>query len=57
MARQERWPQARRRPEPRGLSQFMLIRNLGLLTSGLVILCFLADVTLLPGLLLGLSAT
>jgi len=34
------------------LSQFTLIRNLGLVTSGLVFLCLLADITLLPPLLL-----
>ena len=34
------------------LSEFTLIRNLGLVTSGLVGLCLLADVTLLPPLLL-----
>jgi len=33
------------------LSEFTLIRNLGLMTSGLVALCLLADVTLLPALL------
>ncbi len=33
-------------------SQFTLIRNLGLVTSGLVFLCLLADMTLLPPLLL-----
>jgi predicted RND superfamily exporter protein len=33
------------------LSEFTLIRNLGLVTSGLVVLCLLADVTLLPALL------
>ena len=35
-----------------GLSEFSLIRNLGLVTSALVGLCLLADVTLLPALLL-----
>lgn len=35
------------------LSEFTLIRNLGLVTSGLVVLCLLADVTLLPALLIG----
>ena len=34
------------------LSEFTLIRNLGLVTSGLVFLCLLADLTLLPPLLL-----
>ncbi len=34
------------------LSQFTLIRNLGLVTSGLVFLCLLADMFLLPPLLL-----
>lgn len=34
------------------LSQFTLIRNLGLVTSGLVFLCLVADITLLPPLLL-----
>ena len=33
------------------LSEFTLIRNLGLMTAGLVGLCLLADVTLLPALL------
>ncbi len=36
-----------------GVSEFTLIRNLGLVTSGLVVLCLLADTTLLPALLLG----
>jgi len=35
-----------------GLSQFTLIRNLGIVTGVLVALCLLADVTLLPALLL-----
>jgi predicted RND superfamily exporter protein len=35
-----------------GLSEFTLIRNLGLVTSGLVFLCLWADLTLLPPLLL-----
>ena len=35
------------------LSGFTLIRNLGVVTSGLVVLCLLADVTLLPALLVG----
>ena len=35
-----------------GLSEFILIRNLGLVTSALVALCLLADTTLLPALLL-----
>jgi hypothetical protein len=34
------------------LSEFTLIRNLGFVTSGLVFLCLLADMTLLPPLLL-----
>ncbi len=34
-----------------GLSEFMPIRNLGLVTSALVSLCLLADLTLLPALL------
>jgi len=37
------------------LSQFTLIRNLGLVTSGLVFLCLLADLTLLPPLLLSID--
>ncbi len=36
-------------------SQFTLIRNLGLVTSGLVFLCLLADLTLLPPLLLSVD--
>ncbi|MEE8166767.1 MAG: MMPL family transporter [Myxococcota bacterium] len=35
------------------ISEFTLIRNLGLVTSGVVVLCLLADVLLLPALLLG----
>ncbi len=38
-----------------GLSEFALTRNLGLFTAGLVGLCLLADVTLLPSLLLWLE--
>ena len=34
-----------------GLSDFVLIRNLGLITAGVVLLCWAADVTLLPVLL------
>ena len=34
------------------LSDFTLIRNLGLVTSGIVVLCLVADATLLPALLL-----
>lgn len=33
------------------LSQFQLIQNLGIVTAGLVCLCLLADITLLPALL------
>ena len=36
-----------------GLSQFTLIRNLGIMTSALVVLCLLADTTLMTALLLG----
>ena len=36
-----------------GVSGFLIIRNLGLVTAGLMILCLLADVTLLTALLLG----
>lgn len=36
-----------------GLSDFTLIRNLGLVTSALVVLCLIADLTLLPALLSG----
>jgi predicted RND superfamily exporter protein len=36
-----------------GISQFTLIRNLGLVTAALVVLCLVADATLLPALLLG----
>ena len=39
-----------------GLSEFSIIRNLGLLTAGIMILCLLADVTLLPALLLRLPS-
>ncbi len=35
-----------------GLSEFSITRNLGVLTAGIMILCLLADVTLLPALLL-----
>jgi predicted RND superfamily exporter protein len=35
-----------------GISEFSLVRNLGLMTSGVVMLCLLADVLLLPALLL-----
>jgi predicted RND superfamily exporter protein len=38
-----------------GLSGFTLTRNLGIVTTGLVVLCLAADVTLLPALLLGRS--
>ena len=34
-------------------SEFTITRNLGLLTSGIMVLCFVADTTLLPALLLG----
>lgn len=34
-----------------GLSDFVLVRNLGLVTAGVVSLCWAADVTLLPALL------
>jgi predicted RND superfamily exporter protein len=34
-----------------GLSDFTLIRNLGLVTSAMVVICLLADLTLLPALL------
>jgi hypothetical protein len=36
-----------------GLSEFTLVRHLGLLTSGVVALCLLGDVILLPALLAG----
>lgn len=36
-----------------GVSQFALIRNLGLMTAGVVVVCLLADTLLLPGLLIG----
>jgi predicted RND superfamily exporter protein len=35
-----------------GLSNFTLVRNLGLMTSGVVVVCLIADLTLLPSLLL-----
>lgn len=35
-----------------GFSQFTITRNLGLLTSGIMMVCLLADITLLPALLL-----
>ena len=35
-----------------GLSEFTLIRNLGLMTVAVVVVCLLADVLLLPALLL-----
>jgi predicted RND superfamily exporter protein len=34
-------------------SEFTITRNLGLLTSGIMVLCFVADTTLLPALLAG----
>ncbi|MDG2334908.1 MAG: MMPL family transporter [Myxococcota bacterium] len=34
-----------------GFSEFSIARNLGLLTSGIMVLCFLADTSLLPALL------
>lgn len=34
-----------------GISDFTLIRNLGLVTSGMVVICLIADLTLLPALL------
>jgi predicted RND superfamily exporter protein len=34
-------------------SEFTFIRNLGVLTAGIIVLCLLADVILLPALLLG----
>jgi len=37
------------------VSDFTLVRNLGLITAGLVLLCLLADATLLPALLLRAS--
>jgi len=39
-----------------GLSEFTLIRNLGLLTSAIVTVCLVADLTLLPALLSWLSS-
>jgi predicted RND superfamily exporter protein len=36
-----------------GLSQFTLVRNLGLMTVAVVVICLLADTLLLPALLLG----
>jgi predicted RND superfamily exporter protein len=39
-----------------GFSEFTFTRNLGLLTAAIMVLCLLADVTLLPALLLGLPA-
>jgi hypothetical protein len=38
-------------------SEFTITRNLGLLTGGIMLLCLLADVTLLPALLLGMPRT
>ena len=38
-----------------GFSEFTITRNLGLLTGGIMVLCLLADVTILPALLLRLS--
>ena len=35
-----------------GLSEFTLVRHFGLVTAGMVVLCLLADTTLLPVLLL-----
>lgn len=39
-----------------GLSEFTLIRNLGFLTAAMVVVCLLADLTLLPALLTESSA-
>ena len=39
-----------------GFSEFTITRNLGWLTGSIMILCLLADLTLLPALLLGLKA-
>ena len=39
-----------------GLSEFTLVRHFGLETAGMVVLCLLADVTLLPVLLLAVEA-
>ncbi|MBW2275571.1 MAG: RND transporter, partial [Deltaproteobacteria bacterium] len=39
-----------------GLSSFTFTRNLGLLTAGVMVLCLLADLLLLPALLLRLEA-
>jgi predicted RND superfamily exporter protein len=36
-----------------GFSGFSLTRNLGLVTAVIMVVCFLADTTLLPGLLPG----
>ena len=36
-----------------GFSEFTIIRNLGWVTSGIMMLCFIADTTLLPALLVG----
>jgi predicted RND superfamily exporter protein len=37
-----------------GLSEFTITRNLGLLTAGIMLLCLLADATLLAALLVRL---
>jgi predicted RND superfamily exporter protein len=39
-----------------GFSEFTITRNLGLLTGGIMLLCLLADITLLPALLLGMPS-
>lgn len=39
-----------------GFSEFTITRNLGLLTGGIMLLCLIADITLLPALLLGMPS-
>ena len=39
-----------------GLSEFTLVRNLGLMTAGVVLLCLLADLVLLPVILTGFDS-
>ena len=38
-----------------GISEFNLIRNLGLITATIMVICFLADVLLMPSLLVVLD--
>jgi predicted RND superfamily exporter protein len=39
-----------------GISEFTFTRNLGLLTAGIMVICVVANATLLPALLIGTGA-